>query len=314
MIREKINFIFHDKFIFRSPANFIGKTPNSVSQLKEIAQRNYFQEALYIASPSFYKEVIHWLKEGLREKKKELRLHYSLFKYISRMNNRCTPYGLFASCGTGTWSDINEIALLKKRERHTRLDMNFVCEITERLALHPTIQQHLLFFPNSSSYKCGNQIRYIEYKYINNKRNHSISSVDANEYQRQILSFSKNGATIPAIIKSLEEKRVGKNEAVLFIKEIIECRLLVSEMEPAITGEDFLEQLVFFLTKLNEKINSFEINKIVSLFSQVENKLREIDSQIGNDIEIYSELITLLKTIELPLEENYLFQVDSFYY
>src|ERR1035437_180369 len=118
--------------------------------MEEVIRRADVQEAIYLASPVLYDEIQHWLKGELKDKKEITKVIHSTYKYLSRMCSRCTPYGLFASCSTGSWGEKSEILLADKPGRHTRLDMNFVCALAQHLAKHPSIKSKLLFYPNNS--------------------------------------------------------------------------------------------------------------------------------------------------------------------
>ena len=167
-----------DNFVLRTPLlplNFFQKltAQDTVSQdqIKEVFKNPVVSEAIFLASPSLYFEALKWAEDPEKDNQK---LAYSILKYISRMSSRCTPFGLFAGCALGTISkdpDHNEKELeLNKPEenkRHTRLDMNYLVALSQDLIRSENIKKQLLFYPNTSIYKTVNQLRYVEYKYIN---------------------------------------------------------------------------------------------------------------------------------------------------
>ena len=304
---------FHNSFVFRIPAFPFSGNVTSEKQLREIAKNEIFQEAIFIASPVLYNQMNVWLEGKLKDKKEISKIIFSLHKYYSRIYSRCTPYGLFAGCSTGQWGANNNITISSAIRRATRLDMNFACTLIHHLSKHPAIQPHLQFSPNTSIYPIGDRLRYVEYKYVNSKRDHSITSVDANEYLLAILTVAKKGAILTELEDALITKGIEKKEAKGFIEEVIESQLLVTELEPAVSGENLLQNLISFLTQLNEKCPQPEITKIVSIINQAEDILRKMDCRPVNEIKLYREVFEILQQLEIPLEEKNLFQVDSFY-
>jgi hypothetical protein len=55
------------------------------------------------------------------------------------------------------------------------------------------IRNKLRFFPNSSIYKVGEKLRYVEYYYEENRRLHDIVAVEWSVYLDKVIKNSKNG-------------------------------------------------------------------------------------------------------------------------
>ena len=67
-------------------------------------------------------------------------------RYLLRMAARSTPFGLFAGGSTGKLSRHTKIELgpLSDYERHTRLDMYYLCALVENLKTAPEVlSQHV---------------------------------------------------------------------------------------------------------------------------------------------------------------------------
>jgi thiopeptide-type bacteriocin biosynthesis protein len=307
-----VNLQFHSHFVYRFPlVSFVEKI-NSALKLKEVAQSQRFQETIYISSPTLYSELRRWLKNEIKEEKEVSKLISSLYKYYNRMSSRCTPYGLFASCGTGIWEEINNIVSCESIKTKTRFDMNFVCALSQYLSKLSSIQTSLLFFPNTSIYSSGDHLRYVEYKYINNKRVHSIISVDSSKYLLEVLNGAKIGAKINDLVKILVSQKIPLNEAVSFIHELIDCQLLISELEPTITGRNSIQQITTILNTIESKSPSPEISNFITLFEKTNAVLKKLELQTENKVPVYKELLTLFRSFDIPIEENFFFQVDSF--
>lgn len=109
-----------EAFVFRTPCFPL---PGGKAEQEECLSDPVFSEAVFLASPEFYDE---WQKAGKLAAKEQFRLDISLYKYLSRAQSRCTPFGLFAGCSVGHWGDHNDIEISRSEgwERCTRLDMN----------------------------------------------------------------------------------------------------------------------------------------------------------------------------------------------
>lgn len=305
------NYNYHSDFIFRTPQLPLNLKGLSKNELLAFTQQAFFKEAIYIASPVLYSELLKWHNQELKEEKEEEKLITSLYKYYARMQSRCTPYGLFAACASGSWSEENKIELSEKEKRHTRLDMNYLCALAQQLNSHPVLLPRLKFFPNNSTYIVGETMRYVEYSYVNNRRMHQITSVQFSDYLERILKLAENGARIDDLAGSLISDEITKEEAEDFIKELIQSQLLVSELEPAVTGDEFSYQLISSLKEINKEHHP-EIEKIIQLLESAQEKINQLDHQLGNDAELYRSIFEQLKELQTPIEENQLFQTDLF--
>ncbi|MCB9296888.1 MAG: lantibiotic dehydratase [Lewinellaceae bacterium] len=147
-------------------------------------QNPVLQEALFLASPNLYQQFEKLTGGTLKKEKEKKRVYLALFKYLIRMSVRSTPFGLFAGCMVYDWADHTRIELADLPEwgRRTRLDMQFCCELSEQLSAHPEIRDNLVFFPNTSAYPFGDQVRYVEYFYEHGFRKYQIASVDRSPF------------------------------------------------------------------------------------------------------------------------------------
>lgn len=307
---------FFDKYIVRTPLfsrrNFqevVNDHDISNEELKVIYNNPIFQEAIYLASPNVYNELIRWLNSEKKFSLKEFqRLKTTILKYFSRTSTRCTPFGLFSEVSLGTFSNelkINYNANLNKI-RDTKLDMHFLVGLAQHFVQIPEMRNHLLFFPNNSIYKVGNTIRFVEYEYTKEKREYIISSAPISQALQQVLNFSGQGKTIQQIVKILINEKIAEEEAIEFIVELIENQVLVSELEPIVSGSDFLEVVISVLNRVGAK------NENAILIS-IQEKLKELDQNIGNSASSYAEIEKLIQSFNVEYKSNHLFQTDLYY-
>jgi len=310
-----------DKFVLRTPLFPLGFVHKLTSKddipsedVKELCNIPLISEALYIASPPLYYEMQKWIKgemgTGKKAEKKTNKLKGGIVRYFLRMSTRCTPFGLFAGFTTGEIDSTTNIGLWDKESniRHTRLDMNYMCALATDLSKHNDIKNNLRFYPNSSLYIIGEQIRYIEYKYINSSRNHNIVAIDNSAYVQKVLKMAGKGASIIDLAKFLVEDDISLGEAKNFIEELVESQMLLSEFEPSVTGDDFLDQFMRIVTKTKHTKN---IANILDTLNQVKSELENIrNNNIGNAIPIYEAIAKKLKRLGTKYELKHLFQTD----
>lgn len=305
---SRFPYLFFDEYVVRTPTfsrknfqNQLGGYKISDAELKEICINPIFQEAIYLASPNLYDELAKWI----HSEKENQKLKQTLLKYYSRMSTRCTPFGLFSSVGLGSFDKPRMEIPVSEKIRDTKLDMHFLVSLAQHFVQLPEIRNKLLFFPNNSIYKVGSRIRYIEYQYSEGKREYIISSAPLSEELQQILNFSKEGKSIRQIAEILIDEKIIQDEALEFVEELIDNQVLISELEPNVSGNDFLDTIIAVLNRIEVK-NEAEI--LISL----KNKLDELDQNINNPISRYAEIEELIKSFAIEYEPKYLFQTDLY--
>ena len=294
---------FLKKLIVRTPALPFADDI-SESFLKNLMAHPPFAEALYLASPLLFHEAKLWEQGTISDPKKVQKIIFSLTKYYSRMSSRCTPFGMFAGCAVVNWDEKTELTLSTDIQRSTRLDMHYAGALAQFLAEIPAIKKQLLFFPNSSIYQIGSEIRYVEYKYLDGKRTHQLSAFEYSEYIALVLEACKNGAKIEEIIPQLIDEDITEEEAEDFIVQLIDAQLLIHELEPAITSTSFVQDVINTLKKI-EADDTFS-STLESIMAQ----LQTIDNQKINEIDAYQKIIKTLEQFTIPIDEGKLFQTD----
>jgi hypothetical protein len=132
---------------------------------------------LQVTSPDLY--------DSINEKDKTAdKSVLSSYRYFERACTRCTPFGLFAGCSVGKTGEKMEISLsdTKDYQRKTRLDMNYICALTQQIEKDRNIRSQLTYYPNTSIYKAGNDLRYVEYVYRGTRRFNRITLVERTDY------------------------------------------------------------------------------------------------------------------------------------
>jgi len=312
---------FFDEYVVRSPLfslkDFIEKTDRdeiSDEVLREISTDPVFQEAVYLASPYLHGEILKWINsKGELSSKQHEKLKNTILKYYSRMSTRCTPFGLFSGVGLGKFNidsstsvSTNQQPTTNSQIRDTKLDMHFLVALSEAMAKIPEIKNKLLFYPNTSIYRVGSRIRYVEYSYDEGKREYVISSAPNSKELDQLLKFAEKGKTISQITENLINDEITEEDAAGFIQELIENQVLVSELEPNVSGADFLDAIIATVQRIG-------INDNTEILISIQKKLEQMDLKIGNSAALYAETEELIKYFNINYEQKYLFQTDLYF-
>lgn len=305
------NFKFYNKLIVRTPKLTQKDTETGLMLLLEDES---FLESVYIASPALYNECIKLKKGNILSQKETEKVKRSLIKYQYRMGTRSTPFGLFSGCHVTGWTDENTGITIDKDKikRHTRLDMHYLCSLAQHLSSIPGIKENIRFFSNNSFYIIGSELRYVEYSYLNESRNHQICSVALNEYVEKILKESEKGLYINEIVEVIHQKDddISIAEVTGFINELIDSQILISEMEPSTTGDDFLHKIINIISGI--ETDDFEIINIVNQLNQIVQLLESIDRNEHRQVEGYKSIVSLVEKLGVSYDESKLFHTDIY--
>lgn len=308
----KISYQFFNDFVVRRPFFNIKKLKEvfntSGDVVEKIISNDVFLEAIYLSSPEFYYEVIKW-KQSENKKQLPLRLKNTLLKYFIRMSSRSTPFGLFSGVDTGYFTArIQEKTFVEhsKFKRDTKPDMHFLVSLAKYLENISQLKNKLLFYPNNSIYIVGDKIRYIEYSYHKGKREYIISTAPLSSELDQIFLCSQNGLTTPELCNLLVNAEISTDDAEEFIQELIENQVLVSELEPNLTGADFTNHIIYVLEK-------YQLIKELSLILEIQKEIQKLDLQTGNTLPQYKKVEGLISKFPIAYEKKFLLQTDLYY-
>ncbi|HRI20067.1 MAG TPA: lantibiotic dehydratase [Panacibacter sp.] len=306
----QIPFNFHPNVVVRTP-RFPFSTGVSDVEIDTLMNDTVFLESIYLASPVLYSECLKYSNGILKDPKEIQKLKRSVVKYYLRSVSRCTPFGLFSGCCVSEWSAANTgLVINSAASRHTRFDMHYLCALAQHLAKETGIKEQLLYFTNNSIYNIGDEIRYVEYKYLSGTRIHQISSVNAADYLEQILAKGIDGIALSEVEEMLAAPGISNDEITIFIDELLNAQLLVSELEPSITGDEFVHQVLSVLKRIFNETGNDGVLEIIEILETANNKLQRIDTAESNTAAAYKEIMQLLEKLGVSYDESKLFQTD----
>ncbi len=305
------NHTFSTKAILRLPLR--KKTVDfDWEEIQKIFKDERYREALFIASPMMIRAL-----ETFEENKKfgsdeELtNLKTSLYKYCSRLSNRCTPFGLWASISVINIGETSNIDISEGHvNRITKFDMFFLSQLVKELLKKKTIREALKYYPNNSLYQIKGGFRYVEYYFKKEVRSHKISEVKSNEFLLLLFEKSKKGISFNDLINVLSKEGIAKKDAEDFINQLIDGQFLMHELDFNITGQDYLDRLLstFSETRFKKDVSS----PILSFLKELKEKILILDKGQTNSPKDYIKIFNAISEKIPETNISKLFQVDTY--
>ena len=263
------------------------------------------REAIFVASPTLAKRLALWMEEGDRFSDSDAQL--SLLRYFIRMTSRPTPFGLFAGYSVGTTGAPTRLELPERSgyRRRSRLDTEYLASLAVELEQSPGAREQLIFRANSSIYECAGQIRYAECRRDKRKRSYHLVAVERNDALVQTIERARSGGTLDELAQALVAPGVELRDARDFVSALIECGILVSDLDPAVTGPDAIEEIASTCRRVPALRGAAEA------IDAVQADLRALDSgPIGTGEGGYASLSARLAQFSAEADIKHLFQVD----
>ena len=269
------------KIIIRTPLQPINDYKNCFEKkINELTVNvtPLFLEGLYLSSPEFLTEIEKAKNSPNINEKDKNKILNSYRKYWLRSCTRSTPYGTLAGCGTANLTNNTQLNLnsFDTYTKCVRIDMNYLTMLINQISKIPSIQENILFFPNNSIYELPDSYRYVEYSVIGSDRFYHLQSIEKEEYLSKIIKISTNGTKLSSLVETIlnNDPNIEVEEANLFIEELINTQVLVSELEPNLTGEDPFKVLLNKLKETNQNSSlTTYLQEIISLLSNPKNTI-----------------------------------------
>ena len=278
-------------------------------RLRAIVKRPEVLDALFVASPDLEASLEVWLQRP--ESERGQKIERSIVKYVSRMAGRATPFGLCAGCSVGRVARETHLELgpMNENRRHSRLDMDYLCALTDALAADPNIRATLTYRPNTSIYRSADSLRYVETRLEpkTRERSYSLENVEVTDYLEATLRRAEKSATPEELTKALTDTidDVSMEESKEYIDMLIEAQLLVPDLQPVVTGTEAIDDLVDQLRQ------NTALGNVHAALAENTADLRQIDaSGIGADPQAYRKAAQHLEALPAQVSLPRLYQVD----
>lgn len=277
--------------------------------LLDYVTRPEIREALLVASPSLDDRLETWLADPKRANGQKL--ESVLARYFARMAMRPTPFGLFAGSTLGFIGDHTRVTLqgTEGHRRHTRLDSDYLEGLVGALMRDPAIRASRRYYLNSSLYRMGSEVRYVEIHGAGRDRSHALASVEVSPALDLVLAaMSSDGYDGEQLVSAIQgaDPDVAREEALAFIDALIDAQLLVPDLGIPVTGVEPLHSLIAQLA------STAAGTPVARVLSGVRDELLEMDKAVPFRPlrDAYTRLEGKLRALPFDIDRARLFQVD----
>ena len=275
-------------------------------RLTKLLERPEIREALWLASPEFFDALSLWRKDP--ESAKGQKLERALYRYVARMTCRPTPFGLFAGCTLGKIGNETRLQIGPSAEywRRSRLDMEYLFNLVEKIGSEPSLQRRLHFRPNTSLYLAAGRYHHAQSYLSNEVRCYRLIATEPTPYLAATLERASHSATLVELAAALvkDDPEVSLEDAEDYIRQLIQSQVLVSDLGPAITGPEPVEDMIAQLERAQESTVSAGLTSIA-------NGLHKLDEcGLGNDLAGYRQIVSAVSQLPAEFKPDHLIQVD----
>jgi thiopeptide-type bacteriocin biosynthesis protein len=165
---------------------------------------------------------------------------------------------------------------IESHYQYSRLDMDYLCELSAFYSNQPEYLTRLCYHKNNSLYKVHDRYRYVEYKIQDKYRSYRISEVDWSIQLEKILEIAEEDVPFDQLVSIISDDEITKEEANDFIIELIQNQLLICQLEPSVTGDDYLNKLISCLVEIPGGFGDLQrLKQIQEILSSKHRGIRE---------------------------------------
>ncbi|HEY0195641.1 MAG TPA: thiopeptide-type bacteriocin biosynthesis protein, partial [Kofleriaceae bacterium] len=279
------------------------------ARLVALVARPEIREAIFVASPNLEASIDAWLAEPTSEAGQKT--ERSLVRYVARMAARPTPFGLFAGNTVGAIAGDTthlELAARDRYRRYTRIDGDYLSDLTDALGADRAVRAQLPFRPNSSLCTVAGRLRYAMRR-EGESRSYSLVSLEPSDYLVATLERARPGARPAELAQALvdADPEVTRDEADEFIQELIDSQVLESELAPLVTGPEAVDDIIDQLARVPDAPAAGQAR---AALDALRTTFRALDGGIGNPPAQYRAAAEGLAQLPAVPEVHRLFQVN----
>ncbi|MGG0666091.1 lantibiotic dehydratase [Viridibacillus arvi] len=262
------------------------------------------KEAIYFANPQF---IIELEQYSNKNNKKKNNIIATLYKYLSRISTRATPFGLFSGIQEVYFAtDSKEIDKQYKKEfeKRIRVDSMWLLGVIKKIEQQEELWAYITVKFSKLVLEEGNRIvfpyraMYGQFNTYKEQKGAFEFSVKNTTVLQEIREFTTEHISITKLVSKLEElyPDIQREEFSSYIKEIISLEILQSNLRPQLTSINHLDDLLVLFQNMDLidhpfYIKLFDIKELIKSYSEV---------QLGEDIGIL-----LLDKIKRSMNEIY---------
>lgn len=298
----------YDHFVVRRPRyDYIQECSTDVLLFQKITDTN-FQEAIFYASPDLFKELSKHINTGTFTKDSEDitrndRLYGTLYRYLSRMKYRSTPFGAFSYCGLGNYSNETHIPSGNDTRLVYSLDGQLAFDLIKymRSIIPLENQKKLKLKSNPSIHKVGETI----YLWARTQSGDTkLISVRSNDFLEWVIEISKDGLEyIDIVNKIYENYELSKAQIFEFLHNLESQDILISNYNIENDIDNILAKLYDLIENTKSDLTETLKNILIRMSTSV---------TFNDKLNIFNNLISQLRENKIPFKENKVLQADGY--
>ena len=278
-------------------------------RLRALIERPEVREALFLASPSLFDAIAKWREDP--DSKRGRKAETALVRYLTRMCLRATPFGLFSGCSVGRFGVDTQLRFgpRERYSRRTRPDNDYLFSLARALSNSPELEGSLQYRINSSLYRVGEKVRWAECLTRAGSRSYQLISAEIDEFLQAVLDAARPGSNrhdlAAATIAVDDDGEISIQEAETYVSELIDSQILVPTLEPLVTGQEPLEELIDQLEHLSAG------HQWTTAVKELQANIQAIDARgIGQDPRVYEQALAHLGVLPAQPNRSRFLQVD----
>ncbi|HEX7318357.1 MAG TPA: lantibiotic dehydratase [Pyrinomonadaceae bacterium] len=263
------------------------------------------REAVFVACPDLVGWVERWRAEP--ETKRGRNTERALTRYFTRMTGRPVPFGLFAGFSVGLIADGTSLTVeaRAKFQRRTRLDFDYLLNLSEEIAASPALKKKLVYHPNSSLYRAGGRVRYFESRRDERGRAYQLVAVEETQPLSATLKLAVEGRRASELAAALVDDEISSEEAEAYVNLLIDNQILMPDLSLPVTGRDPLGSLI-------KSLREHALTRAAArTLTRARTELKRIDREgLGVESCRYEKLKETLKGLPVEPDPSRLFHVE----
>lgn len=290
-----------------SDAGYAGACARARARMRRLVEDPAVAEALFLASPTLAERLPVWLAEpdGIKGR----RIERALLRYLTRMATRPTPFGLLSGCSAGRFGERTELTLQARStyRRRSRLDMAYISTLADALNRDPRLRERLTFQPNDTLVRVGDRWRYVDARVgPHGWREYHWVAVEAAAHLERVLAHAAGGRSIDALAAEVvrADAEVALDEASAYIEALIDAQVLVSSLQPVVTGPEPAGELARRLRALGAEAAAAALDTATRALAALD------AAGLGRQPSAYVAVGASLAALPAPVELARLVQVD----
>lgn len=248
-------------------------TASLAENLHDLLSRNpEVLEAISFASKDLYHTYLSWLENGYMP---DLKLLVTLYKYVSRMASRATPFGSFAGVCMGHINDnTSTLTLTGHATIYARVSLDHLMRQLHQLQQSQDWLNDIVFYTNNSIYAVGGYFRYIRFETVKDKRTFFQVKLKINPLLKLLYDYAREGRTFSELITFLMDFDIERNEITAYLSKLLDNQFLISELEPTILEDQDIHKLTHKLKGTDAAV--VEMRDLLTL-SSCSNRIATLD-------------------------------------